>query len=50
MYWMVCAAFSGDVNDNRPFWALLGMALAALGSRRTAKADSVDGRVEARDG
>ncbi len=30
-YWLLCALFSGDVNDNRPFWAMLGMALAARG-------------------
>jgi O-antigen ligase len=29
VYWLGCAMFSGDVNDNRPFWALLAMALAA---------------------
>src|SRR3546814_9212614 len=28
-YWFWCAAFSGDVNDNRPLWAMIGMALAA---------------------
>src|SRR3546814_20306412 len=28
-YWFWCAAFSGDVNDNRPLWAMNGMALAA---------------------
>lgn len=31
-YWLFCAAFSGDVNDNRTFWAMLGMALAAVGA------------------
>ncbi len=33
LYWLGCAAFSGDVNDNRPFWAMLGMLLAALACR-----------------
>lgn len=33
-YWLVCALFSGDVNDNRPLWAMLGMALAAQGAWR----------------
>src|SRR3546814_15452685 len=28
-YWFWFAAFSGDVNDTRPLWAMLGMALAA---------------------
>lgn len=28
-YWFVCAFFSGDVNDNRPLWAMLGLAWAA---------------------
>lgn len=28
VYWLLCAFFSGDVNDNRPLWALIGMALA----------------------
>jgi O-antigen ligase len=28
-YWLGCAMFSGDVNDNRPLWAMLAMALAA---------------------
>ena len=27
VYWVLCAAFSGDVNDNRPFWAFLSVAL-----------------------
>lgn len=31
VYWFACAFFSGDVNDNRPLWAMLGMALAAQG-------------------
>lgn len=30
LYWLGCALFSGDVNDNRPFWAVFGMLLAAL--------------------
>lgn len=33
LYWLGCASFSGDVNDNRPFWAVLGMLLAALAAR-----------------
>lgn len=33
LYWVICAAFSGDVNDNRPLWAVIGMTLAALGRR-----------------
>ena len=32
-YWLGCAFFSGDVNDNRPFWAMFGMALTALALR-----------------
>lgn len=48
-YWLACAAFSGDVNDNRPFWAMLGMALATLGSSPTAPFDSVDGRSKRSD-
>ncbi|MGF1630729.1 MAG: O-antigen ligase family protein [Kiloniellaceae bacterium] len=33
-YWLVCALFSGDVNDNRPLWAMVGMALVAQGNWR----------------
>jgi O-antigen ligase len=33
-YWLACALVSGDVNDNRPFWAMLGMALAVVGARQ----------------
>lgn len=33
-YWLLCASFSGDVNDNRPLWAVIGMALAAYPSWR----------------
>ncbi len=29
VYWLLCAFFSGDVNDNRPLWAVVGMALAS---------------------
>jgi hypothetical protein len=49
VYWLVCAAFSGDVNDNRPLWALLGVTLAALGSRRISKSDGLEGTVEVGD-
>lgn len=34
-YWLVCAMFSGDVNDNRTLWVMVGMALAAQGDWRT---------------
>ena len=50
MYWLICAAFSGDVNDNRPLWAMLGMLMAALGSRTMAEADGLEGTVKAGDG
>jgi len=43
-YWLACAAFSGDVNDNRPFWAMFGLALATLASSPAAPIDSVDSR------
>lgn len=44
-YWFGCAFFSGDVNDNRPFWAMLGMALAALAVRRTGREDAAGASV-----
>lgn len=50
MYWLICAAFSGDVNDNRPLWALFGMVLAALGSRRMAQPDEFEGKTEVDNG
>ncbi len=37
-YWLGCAFFSGDVNDNRPFWAMFGMTLASLGVRQSGSA------------
>jgi O-antigen ligase len=49
VYWLICAAFSGDVNDNRPLWALLGVTLAALGSRRISKSDGLEDTVEVGD-
>lgn len=49
VYWLICAAFSGDINDNRPLWAFLGLALAVLGSRRIAKPDGLEGTVEVGD-
>src|SRR5690606_15522010 len=42
-YWLICAAFSGDVNDNRPLWALIGMTLAALASRRISGSNGREG-------
>ncbi len=50
MYWLICAAFSGDVNDNRPLWALLGMTLAALGSWKHARSGGFEGGAEAKKG
>lgn len=50
LYWLICAAFSGDVNDNRPLWALLGIALAALSSWRNARSDGLEGTAEAGKG
>lgn len=39
LYWLLCAFFSGDVNDNRPLWAMVGMALAALAVRQGCRDD-----------
>lgn len=36
-YWFLCAAVSGDVNDNRTLWSMIGMTLAALGSWRVVR-------------
>lgn len=37
-YWLLCAQVSGDVNDNRPLWAMIGMVLAARGASLAGKA------------
>lgn len=33
VYWLLCAFFSGDVNDNRPFWMFLAVSLSSIVSR-----------------
>ncbi|GAB4393803.1 MAG: hypothetical protein Tsb0032_14570 [Kiloniellaceae bacterium] len=44
-YWLGCAFFSGDVNDNRPMWAVLGMVLTALAVPKYASGDGGRRRV-----
>ncbi|NIA70750.1 O-antigen ligase family protein [Pelagibius litoralis] len=34
VYWLVCAFVSGDINDNRPFWTFLVLALSTVTSHR----------------
>jgi O-antigen ligase len=49
IYWFICASFSGDVNDNRPLWAMLGMAVAAHANRRIIESSHVDSELEVPD-
>ncbi|MEQ8356442.1 MAG: O-antigen ligase family protein [Kiloniellaceae bacterium] len=49
-YWLGCAMFSGDVNDNRPLWAVLGVALAVQANRQTHDASRVRGKSDVRSG